>query len=175
MSAVLLRLAPVVTIAELQKPDSGRPYMLQSGCVERLFPDRVLPVVIDHDKSRVVGRVLEFYENDCWTGGRWLFARCEVTDPPAWLRKGTGCSWGYHSLQDQAMPGGWTRELSVAATEVSLLSPSRKPVDPLARVIWIEEGKDSSAVGTDRPAAGEVILGGRRIVRHNIGQVLGVR
>lgn len=49
--------------------------------------------------------------------------------------------------------------------EVSVLSPTNRPAEPCAKVF---ERQRSSA-------GGEVIYGGQRIVRHGIGQLLGVR
>jgi len=42
--------------------------------------------------------------------------------------------------------------------------------------LWIGKPESPAAVRTsDRAVAGEVILGGQRMVRHGIGTVLGVR
>lgn len=136
MRRLLIRLVPVMTKSELMTPETGRRSMLQSGALIPLSLET--PLVIDHDEDRRVGRVLEFYEADDSGGGRWTWARCEVTDAPGWLRRGGGCSWGYHVLQEQAMPGGWTRVLRAVIREVSILSPSVEPAEPRARVWWLD-------------------------------------
>jgi hypothetical protein len=34
-----------------------------------------VPLVVDHDEDRVIGRVVEFYSADDAGGGRWIWAR----------------------------------------------------------------------------------------------------
>ncbi len=134
---------------------------------------RDVPVIVDHDDDDVIGRVLEFYDADDAAGGRWRWARCEITSPPAWLRMNGGVSFGYASLQKQDM-GAWSRVLRAPILELSLLSPSRQPAEPRARVAWI--GPEDSPM--ERTSAGEEVLhlpAGQLLRRPNVGRVLGVR
>ena len=67
--SLLVRLAPVVTVRELQEPESARRQMFQEGSFVSLTRNET-PGVVDHDKGNVVGRVLEFSADDA-QGGRW--------------------------------------------------------------------------------------------------------
>jgi hypothetical protein len=102
-----------------------------------------------------------------------MWASCRITDAPGWLRKYGGCSFEYRILDRRDMRT-WTRVCSAAVSEVSLLSPTVKPAEPLARVEWV--GSSAARGSSDRACA--VIdhgPGGAPVVRHGIGQVLGVR
>lgn len=168
--SVLIRLAPVVTVRELQEPESARPPMFQEGSLVSLH--RETPVVVDHRKSDVVGRVLEFFAYDDAQGGRWHWAHCEITAAPDWLRRGGPCSFAYSKLGEQDM-GTWTRVLRAAVHEVSILSPGVEPREPRARVAWITPAAERSV-----SAAREQVIHhprGTKLVRRGIGQVLGVR
>ena len=75
-------------------------------------------------------------------------------------------SWSHKPLHTRDA-GGTTVVTRCFVEEISLLTPSTKPAEPLARVCLVEENA----------VAGEIIYGrrGETIVRHGIGQVLGVR
>ena len=120
---------------------------------------------MNHDPDREVGRVLELVEWDLWDG-LWSCARCEIDGAPGWLERGTRASYGYACLHEQAI-GEWSRLLRGLVTEVSILSPSVQPREPRAAVMLLQRAEGHQA--------GEVILGGQRIIRQNVGQVLGVR
>lgn len=137
------------------------------------------PVLVNHEDHRKIGRVLALYEFDD-TDGRWCVARCAIDEPPEWLCRGSSASMAWAALgTGQEMPSGWTRFTGGLVTEVSLLPPGVRPAEPRAKVVLLrtEEERASSpaAVSTsDRAVAGEVILGGHRIVRHGVGKVLAV-
>ena len=56
--------------------------------------------------------------------------------------------------------------------EVSVLSPSVEPAEPLAKVLTLHPTEPKTST---RVAAGDTLLAPGRIVRRGIGQVLGVR
>jgi hypothetical protein len=113
-----------------------------------------------------------------WTDGLWICAHVTVTDPPCWLDKRTAASFARITVHAPPMGEDAYRVTRALVKEVSIVSPDRRPREPLAHVLWIGESTSSSpaAERSDRrPAAGEVILGGERIVcRHNTGKVLAV-
>ena len=161
---VLLRLAPLVTARALRDPEHARPLMYDAGSLKPLTREAV-PVVVDHDEDRVIGTVVEFYPAEDAAGGRWLWARCDVTAPPAWLKRDGGCSLSYITFREQAMDG-WSRILDARVKEVSLLSPSVRPAEARARVAWIGEEGSASTSGAKRtgssvadlaPATGETL------------------
>jgi hypothetical protein len=96
------------------------------------------PMLVDHDDSRVVGTVNALFEHRD-LDGTWICARTTITDPPAWLRRGTPASWG-NKIFDRQSHGGIERVLGGLVTEVSILSPGKQPADPAAQVISIRRG-----------------------------------
>ena len=149
--------------------------MVQRGALETVRRDRVIPVLVDHDKTRQVGTVRELSIFLDVTGGvvrDWYYAHCELTDDPSRLKRGGGVSWAWNPLQEQDV-NGTTRILRGLITEVSILSPSTQPAEPQAGVAWVGESPRSVA----DLARSEVIVHkpDTRLVRHGIGQVLGVR
>jgi hypothetical protein len=126
----------------------------QRGAMQ-LLPGAV-PLVVDHDEGRRIGVVEELIEIQD-TDGPWLAARCTVTEPPGWLRKGTRASFGYNTLQRQQI-GEWERVLRGLVNEVSVLH-RQHPVEPRAHVALLQrlEQKELAAgLSSDRPAAGDV-------------------
>ena len=76
----------------------------------------------------------------------------------------------------EPMPGGWTRHISGMVTEVSLLSPGNQPAEPGAKVWHIERTPAAAPTTAARAPAGEAYYEPPgKIIRRNIGQVLGVR
>jgi hypothetical protein len=176
--SVILRAAPIFTVDEFAHPELVRHHeMFDRGALKPLFPDREVPILVDHEKDGpVIGRVTSMRTDTCWTGGTWLWVHAEITDPPPWLRTdATGVSIARSAMSRRDM-GGWELIRDATLNEVSLLSPGVGPAFPRSRVTWIGKPTDSPVArpSSDRAAAGEVILGGERIVRRNIGQVLAV-
>ena len=71
------------------------------------------------------------------------------------VRRGGGVSWNYKLLHSMEIAG--TRMLrSAILEEVSILSPSRKPVEPWARVCLVEKQASSPAavIASNRAAVG---------------------
>ena len=131
----------------------------------------------------MIGRVIELDEWDD-TNGRWVVARCELDDPPGWLRggsRGTAASMSWIDLShSQEMPSGWRRYNRGLVTEVSVLTHGFEPVEKLARVMLLKRSTATSSAPTTRasalPADGEVIhLPPGATLRRPGGQVLGVR
>lgn len=140
----ILRAAPVATSHELTEPEGvGHHEMYERGALEPL-PNRELrdvPILVDHDKDAdAIGRVTALRTDECIYGGTWLFVHAEITDPPAWLRKGTPVSIARASV-DSRTPWGaeWRLVQRAILTEVSILPPGVKPAHPGARVEWIGE------------------------------------
>lgn len=160
----LLRFAAVYS----SDPKLARSRMVQRGALETLTRDQEIPVVVDHDMSRQVGRVREIFVAPDYQGGDWYWASVELTGPPGWLRRDGAVSWSHVPLREQDV-NGTTRLLRGIVKEISILSPSVQPAEPRARVEWIGEPVKRSA--------GEVIHHppGTKQVRRGLGQVLGVR
>jgi hypothetical protein len=178
----LIRLGPVFNSNTYEWCARRQQDAYDQGAFKPLLPHMQIPVLIDHQKEGPqVGTVGEFsYFDDIVGGvvGPWAFAHCTIEQPPAWLRdgpRGTRVSFSY-KIPRALDQGGWNRIYTMAVTEVSLLSPGVEPVEPLARVVLLEQRKDSPAVATS-DVAGEIIYGkpGELIRRPGIGQMLGVR
>jgi hypothetical protein len=91
-------------------------------------------VLIDHDDSKVVGRVRQLLRHPDTPWGLWLAALCDIDVPPLWLKRGTACSFGFAPLNRQEY-AGWQIVRRGLVNEISLLSPSVQPAEPLAQVL----------------------------------------
>lgn len=91
-----------------------------------------VPVLVDHDEARRIGTVERLDIFDDASTGLWLTASCTLyPDAPAWIRKGTGASFGHKltyrsSFVDGWLHGGYVEEVTVCREQV--------PREPLARV-----------------------------------------
>jgi hypothetical protein len=114
-----------------------------------------------------------------------VFARCDLDEVPEWLRggsrNGSAASMSWVNLShDQLMPGGWRHHNRGLITDVSILSPSLRPVEGRARVELLERASTTSAAPTTRasalPAGSEVFYTpAGATLRRPSGQVIGVR
>lgn len=179
MKSAMLRFAPVFTGGVVDDPKLVRQYMVERGALKPMSYSKPIPVLVDHNKTRQIGTVRELaIYDEVISGSRcapYYVAHVDITEPTA-MQRGNGVSWGFHLLHELEIAG--TKLIrSAIITEVSVLTPSVKPAEVFARVCWVGESERSSAAGdsSDRSAAGEVVLGPQRIVRHGIGQVLGAR
>lgn len=180
---VIIKFAPVFTLERFNDP-TWRPdrRMYEPGALKFLPTRDTVPLIVDHDDDREIGTVQKLHRWD-WIDGPWIFASATVTAPPPWLKRGTRVSFGSKivSRRDVSIREYNADVVALAfVEEVSVLSPSVQPREPCAEVLSIRpiEKKPTSspaAVTTtsNRAAAGEV-LGGQRIFRRNIGQVLAV-
>jgi hypothetical protein len=171
----MIKFAPVLTAERYNNPKWERPGrdFYWSGSLT-LLPRRETPLLVNHDESRQVGIVRELSVLD-WTDGKWICAHVTVTDPPCWLDKRTAASFGRIDVHAPLMGKDAKRVTSAFVKEVSLLPPGVEPAEPLAQVLWIGEAESPAAgLSSDRPVAGEVILGGERIARRYTGQILAV-
>ncbi len=145
----------------LDEPKLVRAQMLARGALEKVKADEPTPVVVDHDMDRVVGPVREITVWDDVVSGTlvapWFFTHCNLTEAPGWLRRGTSVSWSYKILHELEI-AGTTLLRRVFIEEVSILSASRRPREPLAKVCLVERQAKPS---------GEVMYGkpGERLVR----------
>ena len=118
----------------------------------QLAPNPV--VLINHDKNRAIGRVIEL---DKWddVDGRWVVARCHLDNPPEWLRGGPRSApsppWAGPTSHRQEMPGGWRRYNGGLVTEVSVLTPGFEPVEKLARVVLLQRSTATSSAPRPEP------------------------
>ena len=182
----VIKIGPLVTADVLRNPGSVRAdrKLYQRGGLE-LLSLKGVPLLADHDTSRQVGTVHELI-NFPDTDGEWIAARATITDKPEWLKRGTRASFGFASLQDQQV-GDWSRVLRGLISEVSILSPGVRPVEPLAQValLYRTEAKPRATSGTPsepdwirqaqiRQAQMEAAARGN-LIRPNIGHVLAVR
>ena len=131
----VLRFTPVFDPRIIEVPGLARDLMVQRGAIEKIRLDEPTPVVINHDMDRQVGTVREIYTAPSVDGGHvrdWFYASCEITDPPGWLKVNGGVSWSYRTLQRQDV-NGTERLLRALIDEISILTPSTRPAEPLAR------------------------------------------
>ncbi|MGZ4391715.1 MAG: hypothetical protein ACXVRK_06300 [Gaiellaceae bacterium] len=141
---------------------------------------REAPVVVDHDTGRLAGIVDELVELPD-TDGTWVAARCTISDPPDWLRRGTKASFEYRTLVKRQV-NGWPCVSRALVSEVSILSPGRTPVEARAQVALYHpldvppKTAQPAAVRQPVTAAGELVGpgAGAVVVRRNGGQVLRV-
>jgi hypothetical protein len=166
----LIRVAPSAT-GNLLLSDARREDRIVFDTM-KLNPNRVdWPVLVDHDPDQVVGQVLDLFRmDDVPPFDQWLTVRCQITEPPAWLKKSTPASFGYFPVQ-RSQVNGWEIVRRGYVNEVSVLSPGTRPAEDLARVCLL---RDDDLGGYDRQAGDVVINGGATITRYGIGQVLGV-
>jgi hypothetical protein len=134
------------------------------------------------------------------TDGLWLAARCTVTSPPAWLKRGTRASFGFVRRSEQEIPGRCRVQCGYV-TEVSVLRPGVEPAEPRAQVSLLTSSPAAASTTSDRGVAvGDVVIHDRSdaeierliaaeearrgrasstrpglLVRPGVGQVLGFR
>ena len=171
MKTAVLRFVPAYTPHLLDDPRLVRQLMVERGALTKVKLDEPIPVVVDHDLDRQIGTVRSI---DVWDDvmpgafvAPWFFAHVDLEDPPEWLKRGGGVSWSHRNVHSMEI-AGTTLLRSAIIDEVSILTPSTQPAEPLAQVWYVGEEQ------TSRAEAGEII-GGQRIVRHNSGKILGVR
>jgi hypothetical protein len=136
----LIRLGPCATVGLINSGVERR--LLYDSTGIRRFPHRRTNVVVDHNKARPVGEVLDLFEMDDTVpagvrDARWLVARCRIDDDaPAWLKRGTGASISFCKGFESTV-GGWPIIRSGWLNEVTVCSPAHKPVEPLAQVMLL--------------------------------------
>ena len=182
MHSLLARVVPVYTPVIVNQPELASPLMVCRGALRPLFREKPLSVLVDHDPEQRIGTVLDLYTyKDVDHGTRvrdWWFARCELDEAPGWLKRGSGVSWGVRRSADDA---GWRDDAAVLRGHHRDQRPDTCHEAGRAARAGCPGPRGTAAkeilVGADRPrpATGEVLYGGGRIVRPGIGQVLGVR
>ncbi len=161
----------VIRVAQVATPDLFLSDRIKAG--RELYHTKALQlapnpkVLVNHDERRPIGRVVALEE---WpeAEGVWVFARCELTETPEWLRggayNGTGASMAWIDLgTSQELPGGWRRFNRGMVTEVSVLSPSVKPAETRAKVVILQRhptGELSHACESSPERDGDVVLHG---------------
>ena len=136
--------------------------MVERGALAQVRLDQRIPVVINHDRSRVIGHVREIVVREDVISGTdvalWHFAHVDLDDPPIWLERNiTGVSWAHNDLWSWKPPGsGRGCSGRGSSTRLAILTPSTKPAEPLARVVWFEKKASSpAAVIASDPAVGD--------------------
>lgn len=169
MTTISMKFAAVHSLEWLKNGvsvDAGRNLYYRGGL--EFLPGRVsVPLVIHHDMDRQVGTVDLIYAAD-WTPGPFYFARAQVDNLPAWVRRGTPVSFGRWNAVSFPQ-GEHERVLSAYVKEISLLPPGVEPGEPLACVLSV----DRTAAPASTPAraarapdpVGEVIYGNGQLVR----------
>ena len=177
----VLRFAPAYDARHFDDDAPGaRPDLLVShDALKKARRNEPTPVVIDHDDEHVVGHVTNVWVSDDVDYGtrvrKWHFAACELNERPGWLKRGCGVSWSYHALASYT---AWDTSTSVLTScilrEVSLLSPSLSPAEPLARVCLVKESPVTRRHQA-QPKSTATYGCGQLLIRPNIGTVLGIR
>ncbi len=140
MKVGLARISPVPQASMAERHEQPE------ACLYRKLvkpPSKDIPVWVDHDEGRVIGRVRELNRSDEPMIGWWHVALIELHDPPSWANASTPVSLSTKPLfmSTSTMFG---RELAHEAlvVELSLLSPSKQPAEPLARMLTLRETVD---------------------------------
>lgn len=132
--------------AIFRKRDSGGDTIMPGafkGSLERRLAEGLrLPLLWQHRPDQQIGWIESAGEDE---RGLRVVARVDATDSAAAraLKQGAvdGLSFGYRVLQGRALPGG--RELNdLEIIEVSLVT---RPMQPLARVHYVEGAEQASA------------------------------
>jgi hypothetical protein len=146
MTAVaILRAAPIATNAESMDPEAVTHFEMYARDALHPHPGRELtdiPVRIDHNRDVSVGRVTGLRVDTCVGGpsGTWQYVHVEFSDPPPWLRRGTPVSISRAAYQSRTpWDADWLLVQKAILTEVSILSPGKKPAHPAACVEWMGE------------------------------------
>ena len=148
------------------RPELARDLMVDRGGLRTLPGQENIPVVVDHNMDRRIGVVREMFTDMDTDGRRWNFASVTLDpNPPEWLKRGTPVSWSYKAFgtREAAWGSGIEHITDAFILEISVLL-SKKPAEPLARVLWID--RESPAASSTSNAAGEqVIYGDGTLVR----------
>lgn len=142
----------------------------------KLWPIGTIPLLIDHEEGKRIGRVLGL-DTLRDIDGDWLVARADLyPDAPAWIRKGTPASFYSMLLHESSFVEGYVYGAYVR--EVSLLH-REKPAEPGARVALLYEPK---ATPPPRERANELATGPRAaqlrkpgVLIRDFGEILAVR
>ena len=138
MTTALIRFAPLVTLKRINDPTWWQPdrTKYRSGSLELPTGTTEVPLLVDHEDERQVGVVHELLEMNC-DDGPWYCARATITDPPPWLRQHTTkASFSRRNLES-TWAGPCESVEHAHVTEVSILSPTVKPAEPLAEVLTV--------------------------------------
>jgi hypothetical protein len=147
----LIRFAPQTCIERYNDPRWQRPRTVYDPGSLKMPPGRTsVPLIVNHDDDRVVGSVRAFSRMED-VGDPWTVAHATIDRCPSWLRKDdTKASFGYKVLFENPDVFGCEVVRDAFVTEVSLLSPDRKPKEPLARVVGLWEAENLPSPATRR-------------------------
>lgn len=139
--SAILRAAPVLSNLATES-DYAEAYTRDSLTPRPGLDLRDIPILVGHEKtSDPIGHVTAIHYDECrrWPGGQWAYVHATITDPPGWLREGTGVSISRSALEYWT-PWGCDFEIIQRAlvSEVSLLTPGTEPAFAGAAVEWME-------------------------------------
>jgi hypothetical protein len=144
-----------------------------------------VPVLLDHDHGRRAGTIRAMVAHGDWHIADFILDGPYAAQAAEWIETSGRVSPGFTALERDAIsakePAPMNWYLRATLDEISVIPPGSIAWYVGAKITRVSElpQPTSSAVETPRvePAAGEVVLPGRgqRIVRHNSGEVLGVR
>ena len=135
----LLRFTPAYDATVLvDRPELARGLMVDREGLRMRPGQQAIPVVVDHDMDRRVGVVRSMFTDRDTDGRRWNFASVTLDpNPPAWLKRGTGVSWGYKAFGTrEAAWGSKTKHITDAFIEEISVLRLLHPAEPLAQVSW---------------------------------------
>jgi hypothetical protein len=140
----VIAFAPETSAKRLNDPRRGKRTLYDTSQLRMLPHEQTIPLLVDHDENRELGRVNELMrlrDSDGW----WLCAIATLEKCPVWLKRGVPSSFRFNRLQSDGFGNDIVRAGLVR--EVSVLS-SAEPYEPLARV-WsvkaVEEAKPKAA------------------------------
>ena len=94
----LISFAPQTSVERLNDPVRSQRTMYDSTTLRWLPRLDSIPLLVDHDYAREIGRVKQLLRLD--TGdGYWWCASAELTERPSWLKRGTRASFEYRALR----------------------------------------------------------------------------
>ena len=157
----LIKVAPETSVARLNdERREGR--TLYDTSQMRLMPHKPIPLVVDHDLSRQLGRVSQLMRLQD-VDGYWIFAVAELDKCPAWLKRGTRASFQYYPLATDSFGHNIVR--SGLISEVSVLK-ELEPYEPSAAVVYVKP-KVEKPPAVVRAAAAPIAYSPPRISLHS--------
>jgi hypothetical protein len=152
----LIKFAPLTTLERVNDPRWARPgrTMYDPGSLTFSPGKSSAPLLVDHCDTREVGVVRELTRFED-TDGPWLAVVATVTDRPEWLKRGVRASFSYQPARTSHDVFGCEILRRGLITEVSVPSPDREPVEPLAQVLTFHPiEKPKPTVTRRNPAPG---------------------
>jgi hypothetical protein len=175
----LVKFAPIFTLERFNDPAWTRPgrTLYERNAFQLMPGAATIPLRVDHDRE--IGKVEGFATID-WVDRPWIYARAMVTARPCWLQRGARASFQYRALHRREVSiGDTSADVVVRAfvDEVSVLAPGTEPASLGQRYCSSSDSHRRRYRPPIAPSPLKEIVNHPpgTIVRHGIGQVLGVR